>query len=210
MGKIFAVVMVAALLTACSTTNRSENSLRAQSASLTPPNRVITTGFQETNGAINLTFDESGNWITLSTSGVADISDDSVAAQESALSIATLRAKRNLSEFLNSNLKSTKTLDSIARSHQRAVQKSNINTNSQDSETDESLTASPNEVSERSRQLAKSVNEKIVDSSSAILRGIRITQQQISGDRAIVIIEASQQSIQASKNIQRQMTGMMH
>jgi hypothetical protein len=106
-------------------------------------------------------------------------------------------------------MKSTKTMEGVARAHSRTLTNSNKETASVDSEAEDAVTGKGGEVSAQSRRFGQTVNEKIVDNSNAILKGVRITSQQISGDRAVVMLEVSQQSINTAKNISRQMSGMM-
>lgn len=205
MRSILVVTLIAAGVMGCSSVPKTEDAFRTPQSSIKAPTRVANTTFQETNGVVNLAFDEKGNWVALSTTGTAELNGNSVVAQENAISVAAMRAKRNISEFLNNSMKSTKTVEGVAKSHQKTLTRNNP-----DSETDDATTRKNDEISETSRQFAQTVNEKIVDSSNAILKGVRITSQQITGDRAVVMLEVSQQSMAAAKSIQHRMTGAMN
>ncbi len=73
--------------------------------------------FLETSGTLHLVFDADGNWQKIVASGSADLSGDSPTARESALMIAIMRAKRTIAEFMNNDVKSSKTLDRIAKTY---------------------------------------------------------------------------------------------
>ena len=78
---------------------------------------VAESAFQESSGTLNLAFDAKGNWLKITTRGSASLVEDSPAARDSALMIATMRAKRTVTEFLNNDVKSAKTLNRLSKSY---------------------------------------------------------------------------------------------
>ncbi len=58
--------------------------------------------------------------------GSAGLADDSPTSPESALMIASLRAKRTLAEFLSSRVKSNTTVCSIAKGYTRNIQSAEL------------------------------------------------------------------------------------
>ena len=69
--------------------------------------------FVESAGKIELKMDRHGNWIEIKSSGSASLLLDDENALEQAMNVATLRAKANLIEFLETDVRSYKTTDTI-------------------------------------------------------------------------------------------------
>lgn len=129
--------------------------------------------FAESSGKIEITI-KNGQWSTIKSSGFATLLMDNDNAIEQAMNVATLRAKANLVEFLESEIKSTKSTEAFTNSIIR------------DSGEDKS-TAS---------DIATKVSEKIVSESKGILKGVYVQNRKVSDDRKSVIV-----TIIADKNI---------
>lgn len=206
--KLFAFLLLAAGLTACS--SNVQHPTLAQSARASASSQPTSASLEEAIGGIRLTFDTEGNWIRITTSGSAEVADDSAAGKESAFMIASMRAKRTLAEFLNSDLKSKKSVERIARTYRRSIQ------DSESLETDGSAVEAEEASDNLSRtgrdrlahRLASVLTERINDSSAAILRGVHLSQQHVQGDRMVVELTVSRTSIGAARNLSRMMGGM--
>lgn len=160
---------------------------------------------QETIGAVHITFDETGNWIKLVSNGVATTHNHSPQAITEAGKIASMRAKQNIAEFMNNDVRSDKTVEVVTRSVKHAAsgsdksaRENNFLDNHADSEkTDDEI------------RILTSVVERIRDSSNAILRGIQTTNQTVRDDQVEVEVSVSRQSIAASQNLRASMNGTL-
>ena len=64
-------------------------------------------------GKVEVTFNDKGDWTSLKSSATSAVPIDIDAGLEQGMNVATMRAKRNIVEFINTDLKSTKTTDTI-------------------------------------------------------------------------------------------------
>ncbi len=168
--------------------------------------------FLETSGTLHLVFDADGNWQKIVASGSADLSGDSPTARESALMIATMRAKRTVAEFMNNDVKSSKTLDRIAKTYSSA-----FNTETADSDQQEDSEASIEPDSgerntaqeKRAQRLASKLVEHIRDNSAAIIKGAYVSHRSLENERVIVELTATRESIGAAKLVSRMMSGRL-
>ena len=168
--------------------------------------------FQESTGTLNLSFDAKGNWLKITTRSSADLSDESPAAKDSALMIATMRAKRTLAEFLNNDVKSAKTLNRLAKSYARSFssaenQETQLGEDSEAAENEE--TADKQSVqSRKSQRFAESLSERIHDNSAAIIKGGYVNYRAFEDGRAIVELTVARESIGVARQLSRMMSGV--
>ena len=100
-------------LTACSSTPK--NPVDAT------PGRTADVEFLEQNGPLTLTFDDKGNWLSIKSSATAPLVNNAPEGVEIAFKTATMRAKRNLTEFLSNDVKSTKSVQTISKSYLKNI-----------------------------------------------------------------------------------------
>ena len=168
--------------------------------------------FVESSGTLHLVFDAEGNWQKIVAKGSADLSGDSSTARESALMIATMRAKRTVAEFMNNDVKSSKTLDRIAKTYSSAF---NTETADGDQQEDSETSIEPdsgerNTAQEKQAQrLASKIVEHIRDSSAAIIKGAYVSHRSLENERVIVELTATRESIGAAKLVSRMMSGRL-
>ena len=168
--------------------------------------------FLETSGTLHLVFDADGNWQKIVASGSADLSGDSPTARESALMIAIMRAKRTIAEFMNNDVKSSKTLDRIAKTYSSAFSMETADGDQQEiSETSiEPDSGERNTAQEKQAQrLASKIVEHIRDSSAAIIKGAYVSHRSLENERVIVELTATRESIGAAKLVSRMMSGRL-
>lgn len=189
------------------------------SARLQPPSSPLTeqgeqsdakaeSAFQASSGTLTLVFDAQGHWIRLSARGQAGLADDSPATRESALMIATLRAKRALAEFLSSQVRSESTVRRIARRHARNLQSAEQHGDDliADEEAQPSGEGGPrNAKQEEAHRVASALVEHIQESSAAILKGVHVTHRVFEHGQVVVEVSASRQSIAASRQVSKAM-----
>lgn len=222
--KSIMVLLLSFTLFACSTTNsrprdiHSGSDAKVEPSSATQQSQAELT-FQETNGALRLNFDANGNWVSIRATATADMQDDSPSSRESALMIATMRAKRTVAEFLNNDVKSFKSLNRIAKSYARSFLGSETHSEdsgaSDDADTetlsavDSDGKATRSEKARQANRLAFVLTEKISDSSAAILKGAYVSSRTYQDGKAVVELTASRISIEAARSVSRLMGGAM-
>lgn len=175
------------------------------------PPGTDTTSISENGGTVQLVFDESGNWLAISTTAVAEIAGDSVEDQEMAVIAATMRGKRNIAEFLSDSVHTSKTTEAISKTVSKKHKQSG-NSNEYDGDADDpddTNHTKQNDVDSKNHKLARTVVERIASNSNQILRGVRVVSQYTEDDKVFVVLEASKTSIVAAKNIRDQMLGIM-
>ncbi len=168
--------------------------------------------FVESSGTLHLVFDAEGNWQKIVAKGSADLSGDSATARESALMIATMHAKRTVAEFMNNDVKSSKTLDRIAKTYSSAFSSETADGDQQEvSETSiEPDVGERNTAQEKQAQrLASKIVEHIRDSSAAIIKGAYVSHRSLENERVIVELTATRESIGAAKLVALMMRGSL-
>ena len=170
-----------------------------------PVQNVTPEVHQETIGSVHITFDDTGNWIKLVSTGVAPTHNQSAQAISEASKIASMRAKQNIAEFMNNDVRSDKTVEVVTKSVKHAssgsdknAHENNVLDNPADSvKTDDEI------------RILTSVVERIRDSSNAILRGVQTTAQTVTNDQVEVEVSVSRQTISASQNLRASMNGTL-
>lgn len=209
--KRLTILITALALLGCATGSSSPNPdfpAKAEKASSPQAESV----FLESSGTLNLVFDTDGNWQKIVAKGSADLSGDSPTARESALMIATMRAKRTVAEFLNNDVKSSKTLERIAKTYSSAFSAETADSDPQeDSEASiEPDSGERNTAQEkRAQRLASKLVEHIRDNSAAIIKGAYVSHRSLENERVIVELTATRESIGAAKLVSRMMSGSL-
>jgi len=165
---------------------------------------------QETIGAVQITFDDTGNWIKLVSTGVAPTHNKSTQSISEATKIASMRAKQNIAEFLNNDIRSDKSVEVVTKSSKRSSEDANKNSH-EDNGADTHSTStgkSDTEKTEDEVNTLTTVIEHIRDNSNAILRGVQITNQNTSSNSVWVEVTVSRQSITASQSLRDTLSGI--
>jgi hypothetical protein len=171
---------------------------------------VTAAAHQETIGEVQITFDDSGNWIKLVSTGVAPTYDKSAQSVSEATKIAAMRAKQNIAEFMNNDIRSDKSVDVVTKSVKKSSNVTNKNShdaNGADSNADSDV-KSDSEKSADDISTLTTVMEHIRDNSNAILRGVQITNETVSPESVWIEVTVSKQSIGASQSIRSSMSGL--
>jgi len=183
--------------------------LKPETDSIRP--KPVSTVFHRPQGTMTITFDTKGNFLEITSKGTAPIHGNNAPSIEQAAQVAQLRAKRNISEFLNTQINTTRTVKVLST----AVQKSLENTTNGMSEevkiddkdfdangnpviinayNDGSKDTAPAPVTEgnpntNSQKIAEIVRENITTSSQALLRGTVITDEKIDQAGRTIVVE---------------------
>ena len=175
MKKLILVTAVALALSACSTTKTVDLNDTSKDA----------VKYTQEFGKVEITFNDKGEWETLKSTGTSAIPLTDNAALEQAMNVATMRAKRNIVEFIQTDLNSSKSHEAIA------------NALAKDVSADESKTR------ERAGNIATKIQEKIAVEANGIVKGVYIVDRKISGDKsmAVVTVEVSKKSMRAAQQV---------
>lgn len=192
-SKFVILAIVGILATACSSTPPQQQinpSAKAAVAALpksTDTEKAVVKSLaelSETNGNVKLTFDDNGNWISIVTIGSADVVGGDFT---SALKVAKMRANAALAEFVNTSVRSSNSIDAIAKS--------------------QTNTGNPDDAADVKHENAAKVAEKIHMNATTIVKGAVGTAQMVEGDRASFVLSVTPNQIAAAKSIRQQMSG---
>lgn len=203
MKKTFLIVSAIFLgLTACSSTPK--NPVDAT------PGRTADVEFLEANGPLTLTFDDKGNWLSITSSATAPLVSNAPEGVEVAFKTATMRAKRNLTEFMSNDVKSTKSVQTISKSYLKNIAQVDSSNESNTAAEDEDAASNRQAVKEsrqKANTIAQTVRERIDDNAQAILKGVQITQRKVSKEQqhVSVTISVTQQSIKGAEQVRKAM-----
>jgi len=175
MKKLILVTAVALALSACSTTKTVDLNDTSKDA----------VKYTQEFGKVEITFNDKGEWETLKSTGTSAIPLTDNSALEQAMNVATMRAKRNIVEFIQTDLNSSKSHEAIT------------NALAKDVSADESKTR------ERAGNIATKIQEKIAVEANGIVKGVYIVDRKISGDKsmAVVTVEVSKKSMRAAQQV---------
>lgn len=182
MNKLILVAAMAAALSACGTTGKhdiTEESAYSSSA------QQYTQDF----GKVEVTFDDKGNWISIKSSATSNTPISVDAGLEQGMNVATMRAKRNIVEFMQTDLQSSKTTDTLTKSLAKSV--------AQDDEASH----------QRAANLAQEIQEKIAVNANGILKGVYVTDRKVSPDHRMVsvTVQVDKRSMRAAQQIRQAM-----
>ena len=201
--------------------------LRPDTDSIRP--KPVSTVFHRPQGTMTITFDSKGEFLEITSKGTAPIAGNNAFSIEQAAQVAQLRAKRNIAEFISTQLQTTRSVKVLST----AVQKSLENTTNGMSEevkiddkdfdangnpviinayNDGSKDTAPKPVVEgnpntNSEKIAEIVRENITTSSSALIRGAVITDETIdqAGRTIVVEIKTGTSTVKAANELRKLM-----
>ena len=174
MKKVLTIAVLALALSACSTVKLDQASLSDEAVKYT-----------QDFGKVEVTFNDKGDWDLVKSSGTSTVPIDVDAGLEQAMNIATLRAKRNIVEFINTDLKSSKSAEAMTNSLAKTV-------------------ASGDEKSqERAANIATQVQEKISVQADGILKGVYVVERKVSSDKrtVVVTVQVDKRSMRAANQL---------
>jgi hypothetical protein len=225
--KLSLAVAGALLVVGCASNNGGIKNadLKPDTDSIRP--KPVSTVFHRPQGTMTITFDSKGNFLEITSKGTAPIAGNNAFSIEQAAQVAQLRAKRNIAEFISTDLTTTRSLKVLSTTVQKSLENT---TNGMTSETvvedkdfdasgDPIITAykdpskevtapaderSPNTNSEK---IAQIVRENITTSSTALLRGVVITDEKIdqSGRTIVVEVKTGMTTVAAANELRKAM-----
>jgi uncharacterized protein with gpF-like domain len=173
MKKLIVVAAVLAL-SACSSTKLATDN---------PSSEAVK--FTQDFGKVEVTFNDKGEWESLKSSATSAVPIGVDAGLEQGMNVANMRAKRNIVEFINQDLKSKTTTDAITKSLSKNI-----------SEDD---TASK----QRAANIAEEITEKISVESNGILKGVYVLERKVSSDTkyVVVTVQVDKRSMNAARQL---------
>ena len=209
--KLSLAVAGALLVVGCATNQGviKNADLKPETDSIRP--KPVSTVFHRPAGIMTITFDAKGNFLEITSKGTAPIAGNNAFSIEQAAQVAQLRAKRNIAEFISTQLNTTRSVKVLST----AVQKSLENTTNGMSEevkiddkdfdaegnpviinayNDGSKDTAPKPVVEgnpntNSEKVAEIVRENITTNSTALLRGTVISDEKIDQQGRTIVVE---------------------
>jgi hypothetical protein len=147
--------------------------------------------------------------------GTAPINFNHSQGHEDAFMLASMRAKRNLIEFLNNDIKSNKAVDNLTKTSLRDIvstkNKEQRKPNAKEDEEAEGagIDTFNEEDRRRANRISQTVSESIRDSSQSILKGAYIAKRTVDRETNMVSVTlmVSKKSINASNDVRKMMNG---
>ncbi len=215
--KALILTTLALVLTACSSIATKQEGT-ADTKAGAAATRLAESTFDGTGGTLNLVFDDQGSWTKITAKGTASLGEDTPSARETALMIATMRAKRSVAEFLNNDVKSSKTLTRVARSYARAFQSedtenqaASMNDLDSDAMADHDIDgkSARTEKARQAQRFASILTERIQDNSAAILKGAYVSRRALQDGQVVVELTTTRQSVAAAHQVSSMMRGTL-
>ena len=170
--------------------------------------KPISTVFHRPQGAMTITFSKDGKFLEITSKGMAPIAGNNGYSIEQAAQVAQLRAKRNIAEFISTQLTTTRSLKVLSTTVQKSLENTATGTNKEvtvddkdfDANGDPVITNAYNDGSKdkvgdapnansNSEKIAQIVRENITTSASALLKGVVTTDEQIDQESRTIVVE---------------------
>lgn len=177
--------------------------------------------FLQDHGMVTLEFDESGaEWLVIESTGTSPVTFNHTNSREEAMTVATSRARANLVEFLNNNVKTEKFIEDVSKTILNDTLTNGTTTTTEPiTETDifgDQNTVNTaidhvanNEQRTRATKVAQQVKRTLHESSNGIIKGALVTKRVVNPDvqMVAVTVRVSKKSINAAHKIRAQMDG---
>lgn len=171
MKKVILACAVLAL-SACSSTKLADNGTSSDAVKYT-----------QDFGKVEVTFNDKGEWESLKSSATSSVPIDVDAGLEQGMNVALMRAKRNIVEFINQDVKSKTTTDAITKSLAKNVSEDDVASK------------------QRAANTASEITEKIAVESNGILKGVYVLDRKVSSDSktVVVTVQVDKRSMNAAR-----------
>jgi hypothetical protein len=227
--KISLAVAGALLVVGCATNQGviKNADLKPETDSIRP--KPVSTVFHRPQGTMTITFSPDGKFVEISSKGTAPIAGNNAFSIEQAAQVAQLRAKRNIAEFISTQLNTTRSIKVLSTAVQKSLENTSngmveeikvddkdfdvngdpviinaYNDGSKDTAPKPAVEGNPNTNSEK---IAEIVRENITTSSTALLRGTVIIDEKIdqAGRTIVVEVKTGVQNINAANELRKLM-----
>jgi hypothetical protein len=209
--KLSLAVAGALLVVGCATNQGviKNADLKPETDSIRP--KPVSTVFHRPQGTMTITFDSKGNFLEITSKGTAPIHGNNAPSIEQAAQVAQLRAKKNIAEFISTQLQTTRSVKVLSTAVQKSLENTTngmseevkiddkdfdadgnpviinaYNDGSKDTAPKPAVEGNPNT---NSQKIAEIVRENITTSSTALLRGVVITDEKIDQAGRTIVVE---------------------
>jgi hypothetical protein len=166
-------------LSACSSTKLATTDLPSSDA----------VKFTQDFGKVEVTFNDKGEWESLKSSATSSVPITVDAGLEQGMNVALMRAKRNIVEFINQDLKSKTTTDAITKSLAKNISEEDVVSK------------------QRAANIATEITESIAVESNGILKGVYVLERKVSSDSkyVVVTVQVDKRSMNAARQLRASM-----
>ena len=208
--KISLAVAGALLVVGCAGNNGivKNADLKPDTDSIRP--KPVSTVFHRPEGAMTITFSSDGKFLEITSKGTAPIAGNNAFSIEDAAQVAQLRAKKNIAEFISTQLNTTRSLKVLSTPVQKSLENTTNGMGEEVKVDDKDFDADGNPVITRayddgskdkvtlpndkepntnSQKIAQIVRENISTSSAALLRGVMTVSEKIDQQGRTIVVE---------------------
>jgi hypothetical protein len=175
MNKRLVLVSILALtMSACSTTTKV-------AVDQTPEGNKYARDF----GKVEVTFNDRGDWETIKSSATSFVPIENDAGVEQGMNVAAMRAKRNIVEFIQTDLKSSKASETITNALAADMKENDSN------------------AKRKAADLTTKIQEKIAVEANGIVRGAYIVERKVStdGKNVAVSVQVDKRSMNVASQL---------
>ena len=172
--------------------------------------KPVSTVFHRPEGAMTITFSSDGKFLEITSKGTAPIAGNNAFSIEDAAQVAQLRAKKNIAEFISTQLNTTRSLKVLSTTVQKSLENTTNGMSEEVKVDDKDFDADGNPVITRayddgskdkvtlpndkdpntnSQKIAQIVRENISTSSAALLRGVMTVSEKIDQQGRTIVVE---------------------
>ena len=172
--------------------------------------KPVSTVFHRPEGSMTITFSPDGKFLEITSKGTAPIAGNNAFSIEDAAQVAQLRAKKNIAEFISTQLTTTRSLKVLSTTVQKSLENTTNGMSEEVKVDDKDFDADGNPVITRayddgskdkvtlpndkepntnSQKIAQIVRENISTSSVALLRGVVTVSEKIDQQGRTIVVE---------------------
>lgn len=190
--------------------------------------KPVSTVFHRPEGAMTITFSSDGKFLEITSKGTAPIAGNNAFSIEDAAQVAQLRAKKNIAEFISTQLNTTRSLKVLSTTVQKSLENTTNGMGEEVKVDDKDFDADGNPViinayndgskdkvslptekdpNTNSQKIAQIVRENISTSSTALLRGVVTVSEKIDqqGRTIVVEVKTGVNTVNASNELRKLM-----
>ena len=226
--KLSLAVAGALLVVGCASNNGivKNADLKPDTDSIRP--KPVSTVFHRPEGSMTITFSNDGKFLEITSKGTAPIAGNNAFSIEDAAQVAQLRAKKNIAEFISTQLNTTRSLKVLSTTVQKSLENTTNGMAEEVKVDDKDFDADGNPVITRayddgskdkvalpndkdpntnSQKIAQILRENISTSSTALLRGVMTVSEKIDqqGRTIVVEVKTGVNTVNASNELRKLM-----
>lgn len=227
--KISLAVAGALLVVGCATNPGAPKNaeLKPDTDSIRP--KPVSTVFHRPQGTMVITFSADGKFLEITAKGTAPIAGNNAFSIEQAAQVAQLRAKRNIAEFISTQLTTTRSVKVLSTAVQKSLENTTNGMGEEVKIDDKDFDANGNPViinayndgsrdvvpapavegnpNTNSEKIAEIVRESITTNSTALIRGAVISDETIdqAGRTIVVEIKTGVKTVSAANELRKLM-----